>query len=236
VKHRLKIAYHKDLASHPVSHAWILNLYRSGEEHHLTVDDYFPAEYAPSTQLSKDLERHKNDEVKHGKIFAHLLNAAGWPLTDFAGDDVYNNVVRRFTPATFKMQDDDSQEERRVKLAHFLAHAHFLEMRVAESLVYHLEACDQLGKHDLVQGLGSIHKDEERHRTYTREAVFDLLTRKHAMQVFALHKEAEAKANISFSLTQVHYLLKNMTDYLSRYNIVLLKICAFIVERSKKYA
>lgn len=228
LSHRLKIAYHKDLAKHPLTHAWILNLYRAGEDHHFTVEDYFPYEHALDPTLREQMHKHMQDEARHGNLFLKFLKKNNWDTSNYIDDDVYNNVVRQHTPLGFQIFENDSSETKRLKLAHFLAHAHFLEKRVAQSLCFHQEACDQLGKTDILETLQEIHKDESHHVNYTREAVYNLLTRQEAKNVFTLHKQAEKKANVDFSQKQIQYLLNQRSSFLSKSNSLILKVFAFL--------
>ena len=75
--HRVKRAWHRQLASQPETHAWVLNLYRAGERHPQTVLDYFPLEFAPSPELAEKLRRHRADEQRHTSMYARAIAELG---------------------------------------------------------------------------------------------------------------------------------------------------------------
>src|SRR5438552_50194 len=134
----IKASWHRDLVAEPRLHAWVLNLYRAGERYPTTVDDYFPVEHAPWPWLRAAMTAHAADEERHGRIFARLIEDAGGEVRDdLRGHDVYNAVIRQQTPCTFRIQLSDGPDEKRERLAHFLAHAHCLETRVYRSLEHH---------------------------------------------------------------------------------------------------
>ena len=56
--------------------------------------------------------------------------------------DVFNEVIRSFSRlARFILSKLTARKWRRRKLANFMAHAHHLEKRVAQSFAYHMDAC-----------------------------------------------------------------------------------------------
>jgi len=139
-------------------------------------------------------------------------------------------VIRSFTPGTFHIQECDSQEARRRKLANFMAHAHHLEKRVARSFAYHIDACERSGKGDIARYVARAKTDEERHVCYTRATVFDLLTRQEAQEVMGVHRRAEARANLVFSQRQVRVFLAQFGCTTPKHRQWIYRICATIME------
>ena len=90
MREQVKLRLHMDLASDPTTHAWVINLYRAGEKHPETVDDYFPAKHAESPALALQLERHANDERAHTRLYEQLLRRLGQPVQELSGFDVFN--------------------------------------------------------------------------------------------------------------------------------------------------
>jgi hypothetical protein len=227
---RVKDRFHRDIASDPVTHGWVLNLYLEGERYPQRVCDYFQADFAPGAELAADLRRHARDEDKHVQLFGHGLRLLGQPLVALPLGDVFNEVIRSFTPGTFHIVEADPPDVRRRKLANFLAHAHHLERRVARSFAYHMEACETAGQPAIARLVTAVHKDESHHVSYTREAVFDLLPRREAAAVFELHRRAEAKANLTFSARQVRSFLSRFQAVTPRHRRWLYRLSAFIME------
>ena len=206
-----KDRWHRDLVSDPVVHGWALNLYRAGERYPQTVADYFPAEAAPSAALAESIRTHRRDEERHTAMYSHAIRALGQPVVDLDGDDVFNVVIRRHTAASFTVGAADDAEARRLKVAHFLVHAHTLERRVARSLEYHLDACARAdsGVSRIVE---AVLRDEREHVRYTSEAAREMLTRAEAAAAFDHHGRAEAIANLAFSARQVRAFARRFTD------------------------
>jgi len=203
----VKRAWHRELVSRPETHAWVLSLYRAGERHPETVLDYFPAEHAPSLELAAQLRRHRADESAHTRLYERAIAELEQPLEDHQGLDVFNNAIRAATPISFAIDERTTEQDRTLRLAHFLAHAFFLEQRIAQSLEYHLEACAPLGRSSVARVVERVHADELRHTSYTREAVNTLLGKRRAAEVLALHRIAEERANRAFSARQVRRFL-----------------------------
>jgi hypothetical protein len=194
---------HEDLVADPAVHGWALNLYRAGERYPQTVADYFPVEAAPCPRLAQDMRDHRRDETRHTAMYAHAIRSIGQPLVEMSGDEVFNVVVRSHTFQSFTIGPGDGAESRRLKVAHFLAHAHFLEKRVARSLEYHRDACERGGAAEVERAVAAVLRDETHHVRYTAEAARDLLTREEASAVFAHHRQAEAVSNLVFSRRQI---------------------------------
>lgn len=231
----VKGRFHRELVANPVTHGWVLNLYRSGERYPQRVCDYFQSDFAPTKELAAQLRQHAADEDKHVNLFSKALKTLDQPVVEAELGDVFNEVVRSFTPGTFHIVESDRPEIRRRKLANFLAHAHHLEKRVAQSFAYHMDACERSGK-DTIAGLVSLTKtDEDRHVCYTRATVFDLLTHQEAQSVMALHRRAEARANLRFSQRQVCAFLAKFGDTTPKHRQWLYRICAIVMEGAGNY-
>ena len=212
----MKRMWHRDLASDPVTHAWVLNLYRAGERHPQTVKDYFPYAHAPWPELAAKMQKHERDEERHTKMYTRAIEGLEQPVIDLEGYDVFNEVIRDKTSASFTMADGDTADQKREKVAHFLAHAHFLEKRIARSLEFHVEAC-RVAKNDRVATVvESVLTDEIEHVAYTIEAARELLTKRRAEEVIDLHRRGEAKANFAFSRHQVKTALSRFANKLAR--------------------
>ena len=232
----IKRQFHRDLVSDPVTHGWVLNLYLGGERYPQRVCDYFQSGFAPNVDLSAKIDQHAADEAKHSKLFAHGIELLGQPVVELEMGDIFNEVIRSFTPGTFHILESDSTEKRRWKLANFMAHAHCLEKRVARSFAYHAEACERATRPVLLGILEVAHRDEERHVSYTRETVYELLRREEADQVMETHRRAEAKANLIFSQKQVRAFLRRFPANCSRRNRALYRVGAMLMEDAARYA
>jgi hypothetical protein len=226
----VKRMWHRDLVAHPATHAWVLNLYRAGERHPQTVGDYFPADLAPSPELAALLRRHEADERRHEKMYARAVARMGEPLVDAQGTDVFNVVIRACTPVRFDVSADDAPAVRRTRIAHFLAHAHHLERRIARSLEYHLEACEASRRSGPATVVAAVLGDEVRHVEYTREWVFELLPRREARDVLETHRAAEARANLRFSALQVRHYLRTYGAHATVDRRLLYTFCALVMD------
>ena len=231
----IKRRLHRDIVQHPVSHAWVLNLYRAGERYPQTVCDYFPVKDAPWPELADDLERPRRDEERHTAMYAHAIRAIGQPVVELEGDEIFNNIIRSHTGESFTIDDEDDADERRRKVAHFLTHAHFLEKRVARSLEYHRDACNRAGSGDAVRVVDAVMRDEGRHVSYTIEAATELFTHAERENAFAHHRRAEAKANLDFSKQQMRFFLKQMGSLVGVDRRLLYRVCAFLMEEAVAY-
>lgn len=232
IKHR----FHRDIVEHPVPHGWVLNLYRGGERYPQRVCDYFQSDFAPTPQLAAQLRQHAAEEDKHVHLFGRALKTLDQPVVEIELGDVFNEVIRSFTPGTFHIVESDSAETRRRKLANFLAHAHHLEKRVARSFAYHMDACARCGRHEIAELVARAKHDEDGHVRYTRATVFDLLTHQEAQNVMEVHRRAEARANLIFSQRQVRAFLVRFRDVTPRYRQCLFRICATVMETAGQYA
>jgi hypothetical protein len=228
-----KNRWHRDIVSHPVVHGWVLNLYRLGERYPQTVADYFPAHHAPTPELAADLVRHRHDEERHTQMYASAIRALEQPVVDEAEDiDVFNAVIRSHTIESFTIADHDDAETKRIKLAHFLAHAHFLEKRIARSLQYHRDACERAGAEGAERVVAAVLHDEERHVSYTAAAARDLLTHGERDAVFEHHRRAEAKANLDFSQKHVRDFTRRYATLVPADRVPFYRACAFLMEQA----
>jgi hypothetical protein len=204
---RVKEMWHEELVADPETHAWVLSLYRAGEFHPETVDDYFPVDAASSPELRASIARHAKDERRHVRIYDRAIARLGQPRSELLGLDVFNVAIREHTKVDFSTRGVAGRDERDERLAHFLAHAYFLETRISRSLEYHLDACERAGRADVGRVVAAVHADEERHTSYTLEAVKELLPKAKANEVLATHRRGEARANLAFSARQVRAFL-----------------------------
>ncbi len=207
----IKKVLHRDLVGHPATHAWVLNLYRAGERHPELVTDYFPIQHAPWPELAENLARHRSDEQRHVRMYTSAILRLGEPVCEMEGQDVFNEVIRSFTPISFRIFDDDEEGDKRDKLAQFLAHAHFLEKRIHRSLLIHVDACEWAKRLAVAAVVAKVLEDEDRHVRYTREGVSALVTRARATEILEIHRRAEARANLTFSEIHMRYYLRSGT-------------------------
>jgi hypothetical protein len=228
----LKRRWHRDLTSHPATHAWVLNLYRAGEKHPETVDDYFPWRQAQDRwpDLSRALKRHAGDERRHVALYERAIERLGETVVELEGLDVFNCAIRAKTPVSWAIADDDPAETKRERLASFLAHAHHLEKRIARSLDYHLEACEQMGANEVLPMVARVHADEHRHAAYTLEALGDLTTRAERNRIVDLHARAEARADRMFSARQVRSFLAAHGSRIPLSRRATYAACAFLMD------
>lgn len=232
----IKGCFHSEMVSNPTIHGWVLNLYRGGERYPQRVCDYFQSDFAPTKELAARLRQHAAEEDKHVHIFSQALKSIEQPVVEVEMGDIFNEVIRSFTPGTFHIVESDTPEERRRKLANFLAHAHHLEKRVAKSFAYHIDACERVHTDGVARVVAIAKHDEEGHVRYTRAAVFDLLTRREAEKVMEVHRRAEAKANLIFSQRQVRAFLALFGNTTPKHRRWLYRICAMLMETAGQYA
>jgi hypothetical protein len=228
----LKQMWHRDLVDHPKTHAWVLNLYRLGERYPETVDDYFPSKHAPWPELAALFDRHRDDERRHERMYARAITRMGQPVAELEGGLVFNHVIRSATPVPWRVEPEDGPDARRLRVAHFCAHAHYLEKRIARSLAWHLDACERA--HADVAGavVARVLEDEGRHVAYTEAAVTELVDRRTARDVLALHRRAEAKANLAFSTNAVRECLRAHRDEMAMHHPLLWKLCALVMQEA----
>jgi hypothetical protein len=226
----IKRQLHRDIAGDPRTHGWVLNLYLNGERYPQTVCDYFQSEYAPTRELADLIAMHEKDEHKHELLFAKAIRALGGQVVELPRLDIFNVIIRMFTPGTFHIVGGDDEPTRRDKLGNFMAHCHFLEKRVATSLCYQAEVSGQATARMVGKAVNAVLADEDRHVNYTLDAVKDLLTRRRAMEVLDAHRRAEAKANVRFSRMQMANFLGAFAQSVPRRRRVLYRVCGALMD------
>ena len=115
VKRRL----HRDIVADPLLHGLVLNLYMNGERYPHRVDDYFPLAAATDVQIEQLMRRHMAEEDRHISLYCRAIQKLDQPVLELPLPDVYNEVIRSHTSATFAMSASDDADARRLKLAHF---------------------------------------------------------------------------------------------------------------------
>jgi hypothetical protein len=233
---RVKVRLHRQIVDDPVIHGIVLNLYLNGEQYPAMVDDYFPIQQVDEPELGALMEAHLRDEEKHVALYSKAIKTMGQPIVNLPIADIFNEVVRRYTTASFAMKAEDTKDERTKKLAHFFAHTHFIEKRVARSLEYHVEACEMSNAAYCSKVVGVILKDELRHVSYTREMVDSLLPKHAANEVMAVHERAERTANLDFSATELRRILKTHRTRFSAPTRLFYHGCAGALSRLCAYA
>lgn len=211
----IKRRLHRDIVADPVLHGRVLNLYLNGEQYPHRVADYFPMAAVEDAALARRMRAHLHEEDKHVALYRRAIRSLAQSVVELPLPDIYNTVIRRHTPAT-DVAGRSRPDAQRFTLANFLAHLHFLESRVAQSLEYHLDACAHAADPYPAKAVEVILEDERAHAAYTREAVFGLLPRSAAHDVLAIHGRAEAHANREFSARELRRLLRDETTRFSR--------------------
>ena len=204
---RIKSRLHRDIVADPVLHGAILNLYLNGEAYPHRVDDYFPVGYVSEPELAAQMTRHAQEEDKHIALYRKAINRLGQEVVELPLSCIFNTVIRNHTEASFSIAANDDPDARTLKVAHFMAHAHCLEKRVARSLEYHVEACAHSASDYPTKAVGAVLADEYEHVRYTGEAVNALLPQRVANQVWAHHRRAEWRGNLDFSASQLRRVL-----------------------------
>lgn len=217
IERRLKVRLHMQLAADAHTHAWTLSLYRAGEHHPETVHDYFPHEPARPRWpwLAEQLKRHAGDERRHTALYTRAIREMGEEPVELGGLDVLNNTIREQTRATWEIQGDDGPEVVRIRIAHFLAHAHHLEQRVDRSVGYHVEACERIGSPRtlaIAEVAARVQADEVRHIRSTLEALTEITSERERREILALHESAENAADLAFSARQLRHLSSTFRD------------------------
>jgi hypothetical protein len=223
---------HREIVADPVLHGLVLNLYLNGEQYPHRVDDYFPIAYVENPTLAALMQRHCDEEDKHVALYAKAVQKLERPVLQLPMDDIFNAVIRRHTSEPFAVRAEQNTDERRLRLAHFLAHAHTLEKRVARSLEYHVEACAHSPSSYSEKAVGAVLNDEYQHVCYTAQWVRELLPTAKANAVFNHHAKAEAAANLDFSARQLSQLLQNHRKRFPRASAALYRGVVHFMQRS----
>jgi hypothetical protein len=204
----IKARLHRDIVADPVLHGLVLNLYLNGEEYPHRVSDYFPLAAVDDPMLERMMRDHMADEDKHIALYRRAIEKLEQPVLVQPLEDIFNDVIRRHTPVSFAIESGADRDTCRLKLAHFFAHLHFLEKRVATSLHYHLDACAHAPSDYPGKVISAVLGDEVRHVRYTRDVVLQLLPAQAAQDVLAIHARAERRANLDFSAFQLGRLVR----------------------------
>src|SRR3954465_14244826 len=104
----LKGRFHSEIVADPATHGWVLNLYRGGERYPQRVCDYFQSDFAPTKELAGRLSEHAAEEDKHVHLFAKAISDLNQPVVEIEIGDVFNEVIRSFTPGSFHIVECDS--------------------------------------------------------------------------------------------------------------------------------
>lgn len=232
----IKRQLHRDIVADPVLHGLVLNLYLNGERYPHRVNDYFPVAAANDAEIEMLMRRHMEDEDRHIALYAKAIRKLEQPVLELPLCDVYNEVIRNHTSASFAITDQDVAGERQLKLAHFFAHLHFLEKRIARSLEYHLVACASSSSPYPQKVVAAVLSDETRHVTYTRDVVRQILPAQDAADVLTLHARAESRANLDFSSRQLRRLLREQAHRFPKTRGAFYRGCTSILRRVLAYA
>jgi hypothetical protein len=221
----IKTRLHRDIVADPVLHGLVLNLYLNGEQYPHRVSDYFPLAAADDPILEGMMREHMADEDKHIALYTRAIEKLAQPVHVQPLADVFNDVIRRHTPVSFAIVPGADRDSCRRALAHFFAHLHFLEKRVATSLHYHLDACAHAASDYPQKVIAAVLGDEVRHVRYTREVVMQLLPAGAANQVLEIHAQAERRANLDFSAVQLRRLLREQAARFPRWRGSFYRVC-----------
>jgi hypothetical protein len=225
----IKARLHRDIVADPVLHGMVLNLYLNGEQYPHRVSDYFPFAAVEDAALERSMREHVADEDKHIALYTRAIEKLGQPVILQPLEGVFNEVIRRHTPASFALEAGESRDSSRLKLAHFFAHLHFLEKRVARSLEYHLDACAHAVSDYPQKVIDAVLRDERRHVRYTRDVVIQLLPAAESAEVLSLHATAERRANLDFSARELGRLAREQAARLPRFRGRVYGACAYLM-------
>jgi hypothetical protein len=203
----IKRQLHRDIVADPILHARVLNLYLCGEAYPHQVDDYFPVNHVTCPDLANKMRNHLAEEDKHVALYAKAIEKLGAEVIDLPNDCIFNHVIRGQTTEPWAIQNQDTADTVKDKIAQFLAHAHFLEKRISRSLEIHLDACAHATTNYASKAVAVVFQDEQGHVLYTRDAVFDLVPKQRANDILQLHQQSEKRANLEFSARQLKRLL-----------------------------
>ena len=221
----IKARLHRDIVADPVLHGLVLNLYLNGEEYPHRVSDYFPLAAVDDPLLERMMRDHMADEDKHIALYRRAIVKLGQPVLVQPLQDIFNDVIRRHTPESFAIESGADRDTRRRKLAHFFAHLHFLEKRVATSLHYHLDACAHAPSDYPGKVITAVLGDEVRHVRYTRDVVMQLLPAQTAQEVLTIHARAERRANLDFSAFQLGRLVREQAARFPKWRGAFYRAC-----------
>jgi hypothetical protein len=224
----MKRRLHREIVADPVLHGRVLNLYLNGERYPERVQDYFPLALVEDGALEARMRRHLREEEKHVALYVRAIAKLGEPVRELPREDIYNSVILRHSPPMDGPRQG-GRDARTLRLAHFLAHLHFLEARIGRSLEYHGEACLRARSDYAAKAVSAVLADEYGHVIYTREAVQALLPQRMAPRVLAAHRRAESRANREFSATELRRLLREHGTRFPRASRVFYGACTALV-------
>jgi hypothetical protein len=173
---------------------------------------------------------HLADEDKHVALYAKAIRKLGEEVVDLPEADIFNHVIRTHTPDPWRVEAAMPADRKRDRIANFLAHAHYLEKRIARSLDYHVEACARATNDYPLKAVAAVLSDEQRHMGYTREAVFDLVPRRRAVDILSAHRQAERRANLDFSARELRRLLVEDGERWPAGRKLPYQVCAFVMK------
>jgi hypothetical protein len=227
----IKKRLHHDIVADPFLHARVLNLYLSGEAYPHTVDDYFPIDHVDCAELAQMMRTHLQQEDKHVALYTKAIHKLGSEVVDLPNNCIFNHVIRSHTPEPWRVEAWMKRDARADRVANFMAHAHFLEKRIARSLELHHEACAQATTSNFTgKAVAAVLADEIRHVSYTREAVLDLVPRQRAIDILRDHHASERRANLDFSAAQLRRLIGEAGTHWPRSRKPLYATCAFVMK------
>ncbi len=225
----IKRRLHRDIVADPVLHARVLNLYLCGEAYPHAVDDYFPVEHVECPELAGMMRTHMQEEDKHIALYAKAIHKLGQEVVDLPNADIFNHVIRSHTAAPWRVEAEHDRDTRTDRVANFLAHAHWLEKRVARSLEFHHDACAHSASDFPGKAVAAVLADETRHVSYTHEAVYDLLPRQRAHDIIEHHRQAEHRANLDFSSRELRRLIGAEGSHWPTARKPIYRACAFVM-------
>jgi hypothetical protein len=166
-------------------------------------------------------------------MYTKAIERLGQPVEQMQGHDVFNEVIRSCTDARFRIAEGDPPEAVRLKIAHFCAHAYFLERRIERSLAYHVEACERAGRDAIGAVVAKVAEDEVRHVRHARAAIDELVDRRTARALLERHRRGERRANLLFSQRQVREFLARFACRADK--AMAWRLCAGIMERAAEH-
>jgi hypothetical protein len=226
----IKRQLHRDIVADPLLHARVLNLYLCGESYPHAVDDYFPIQHVDCPELARRMRTHLREEDKHAALYAKAIHKLGAEVIQLPEWCIFNHVIRSYTQEPWRVDGGLDRQARLDKVANFFAHAHYLEKRVARSLEYHHDACLQAGCDYPGRVVALVLSDEFNHVRYTREAVYDLVSRRRANDILVAHRNAEWRANLDFSYRQLRRLLVEEPALWPESRQSFYRFCAFVMK------
>jgi hypothetical protein len=225
----IKRKLHRDIVADPVLHARVLNLYLCGEAYPHAVDDYFPIEHVECPELAQMMHTHMQEEDKHIALYAKAINKLGEEVVDLPNACIFNHVIRSYTPEPWRIAPELGKDAKRDKVAHFLAHAHWLEKRIERSLEFHLDACAHSPSEYPGKAVAAVLSDESGHVRYTKQAIFDLVPLQRANDILESHRLAEHRANLDFSSNQLRRLIGEEGSHWPTSRKPLYSACSFVM-------